>query len=239
MWNSVQLTSLSFHHNHDFIHSHTNTLFILQSLTSHPQLPHKSHFQSTQHTLSLHNLFNHHSQIIHPPIHVLNCFSLCVLTTSLHPSSHQIEHFLHLIIKPSTSFQSSHISCPKHNSFNPTHFDNHSHSLIKTTQQSSFPPSIPFFLHPPLFKHSFLNLFPSIILSITTISFLPFLSISTHHLFVLVSVSPVHSNLHHPLLPTTPCFISVFLFQIKSPFQSNIQIIPQPLALTQTQTEGK
>ena len=148
MWNSVQLTSLSFHHNHDFIHSHTNTLFILQSLTSHPQLPHKSHFQSTQHTLSLHNLFNHHSQIIHPPIHVFNCSSVCVLTTSLHPSSHQIKHFLHLIIKPSTSFQSSHISCPKHNSFNPTHFDNH--SLILSSRQHnnhhSHNPSLSFFI---------------------------------------------------------------------------------------------
>ena len=148
MWNSVQLTSLSSHHNHDFIHSHTNTFFILQSLTSHPQLPHKSHFQSTQHTHSpstISSIITLKSFIIPS----MSCIvSLCVLTTSLHPSSHQIKHFLHLIIKPSTSFQSSHISCPKHNSFNPTHFNNH--SLILSSRQHnnhhSHNPSLCFFI---------------------------------------------------------------------------------------------
>ena len=196
-------------------HTQTHSSFFnlshptLNSLTNPISNQHNTHSPSTISPIITHKSF------ILPS---MSCIvSLCVLTTSLHPSSHQIEQFLHLIIKPSTSFQSSHISCPKHNSFNPTHFDNH--SLIKTTQQPSFPPSIPLFLHPPLFKHSFLNLIPSIILSITIISFLPF---SPSPLII-----PLFLCLSHLFIPTLiiPFFqqhlVSFLSFSFKSHHLSN------------------
>ena len=202
MWNSVQLTSLFPSQScfHPLTHKH-----ILHSSISHIPLSTPSQIpfpiNTTQHTLppqSLQSSLSNHSSS-HPCLALFLCVCVNHITPSIFTSNRTLPSSHHQTIH---SFQSSHISCPKHNSFNPTHFDNHSHSLIKTTQQPSFPPSIPLFLHPPLFKHSFLNLFSSIILSITIISFLPFspspliipLFLCLSHLFIPTLIIPSFNN---------------------------------------------
>ena len=163
----------------------------LNSLTNPISNQHNTHTLPPQFLQS--SLTNHSSS--HPCLALFLFVCVNHITPSIFTSNRTLPSSHHQTIH---SFQSSHISCPKHNSFNPTHFDNHSHSLIKTTQQPSFPPSIPFFLHPPLFKHSFLNLFSSIILSITIISFLPFspspfiilLFLCLSHLFIPTLIIP-------------------------------------------------
>ena len=111
------------------------------------------------------------------------------------------------------------------------------HFLIKTTEQPSFPPFIPLFLHPVLFKLSFLNPFSSIILSTIIITFLLF---SLHHQsssFCFCVCLTCSFQLWSFLLSTTPCFIFVLPFQIKSLFfrHSNHSTTT---ALTQTHTKA-
>ena len=238
MWNCVQLTSLfsSQSYLYPLTHKHSSFFNLSHPILNSLLIPFSI---NTTHTLppqSVQSTLTNHSS----PIYVLSfSFSVCLLTTSLHPSSQQIEHFPHFIIKPSTWFQSSHFSCPLHNWFNSTHFSIHSLSLTFTSKQQNN----------HLFHHSFLCFF--ILFFSNSHSSIPF-----HQSFFQQQSSHFFFSLHHQsssfcfcvcltcsfqlwsfLLSTTPCFIFVLPFQINSLFfrHSNHSTTT---ALTQTHTKA-